>query len=152
MSENIIDPLNINIAVGNIDTTLPVLPEQDLILQVAESTVAPNKDQTGRNWVLKFATTTPLTATDGRPVAPNYPIFQQIALQAKADSTDPEAFKRQIAQTIDALFGTDKTNRPDLSMTVIQDAVGKQVNAHVKPEEYQEVWSTKIKRIKALNA
>lgn len=144
------DPLNINIQLGNVETSVPLLPEADYLLQVAESTIDPNKDKTGLNWNLKLVTTSPATAVDGRDVAPNFPVFTVCALQAKDDSKDPDAFKRMIAQTIDALFGTDKSNRPDFNRALVDSAVGKQVMAHVFIDDYQENKHNKVKRLKAV--
>src|ERR1700704_6164401 len=106
------DPLNISIPLEGVDTSLPLLPEADYTLQVVESSVDPNKDKTGYNWRLKLATTEPATSADGRAIKPNFPVFMTFALQAREDSTDPEAFKRQLGEAVDAIFGTSKENRP----------------------------------------
>lgn len=145
------DPLNVNIPLAGVDTTLPLLPEADYVLQVVESTIDANKDKTGLNWNLKLATTEPATSTDGRDVKPNFPVFTVCALQAREDSKDAEAFKRGLGQTIDAIFGTSKENRPDFTRELANSAVGNKVKAHVYLDEYPKgsgQFNNKIKNLK----
>lgn len=142
------DPLSVSIDLTGVETDLPLLPEGDVQLQVVESIVGPNKDSNGLNWFLKLATTSPMEAIDGRNVNPNFPIFQTIALQAKEDSKDPEAFKRGLGEAIDAIFGTDKNTRPVFNQTLVNEAVGKFATAHIFIDEYQGRRSNKIKRLK----
>lgn len=146
-----LDPLSLNIATAGVDTSMPLLPEADYILQVGESSIDPNKDQNGLNWNLKLMTTTENTSTDGRPVKPNFPVFTVCALQAREDSKDKEAFIRGLGQNIDAIFGTDKTNRPDFNHALAQSAVGKLVIGHVIIDTYQGRQSNKIKTLKPYN-
>lgn len=145
------DPLNVNIPLEGVDTTLPLLPEQDYQLNVAESAIVPNKKGTGHNWALKFVTTQPATSVDGREINVGFPLFMQVALQPAEEAKDPEGFKRQLGQTVDALFGSSKENRPPLTHALIQSAVGKSVIATVKNEEYPQGsgnMSSKIGRLK----
>lgn len=149
------DPLNINIPLEGVDTSLPLLPEQDYQLQCAESTVVPNKRKEGYNWSLVFHTTEPLTAVDGRDIKVNFPLYMQIALQPAEESKDPEGFKRQLGQAVDALFGTTKENRPAFDMAMVKSAVGRIVLATTKNDEYPQGSgnkSTKIARLKKANA
>lgn len=142
------DPLNISIPLAGVETDFPLLPEADYQLQITESTVAPNKANEGYNWNLTLVTTAPVAGVDGRPVNVGTKIFMVSALQAKADSTDPQAFIRGLSDTIDAIFGSDKTNRPNFDQAVVTGALGKSVVAHVKIEEYQGRKSNKIARLK----
>jgi hypothetical protein len=145
------DPLNINIPLEGVDTSLPLLPEQDYQLQCAESSVVPNKRKDGYNWALVFHTTEPLKAIDDRDVKVNFPLYMQIALQPAEDSKDVEGFKRQLGQAVDALFGTSKENRPAFDMALVKSAVGRLVVATTKNEEFPEKSgnkSTKISRLK----
>lgn len=144
-----IDPLNISVALSGVETSIPLLPEGDYSVQVTESTVDPNKDKTGLNWNLKLGLASTAVALDGREVKPNFPLFAVYALQAREDSKDPEAFKRSICDTVDALFGTDKSNRPDFNMELVQAAVGKVTTAHVIIDEYQGNKNNKVRRLKA---
>lgn len=144
------DPLKINVQIGGIDSSVPLLPEGDYQVQVVESTVEPNKDKTGLNWNMKLGLAGAATAIDGRPVNPNFPFFMVLALQAREDSKDPEAFKRSLCDAVDAIFGTDKTNRPDITLPTIQSAVGKLVMAQVILDEYQGVKNNKVRRLKKI--
>lgn len=142
------DPLNISVSLNNVETSLPLLPEGDYSVQVKESNVGPNKDKNGLNWFIKFGTTGAATALDGRMVNPDFPLFMTIALQAREDSKDPEAYKRSIAEAVDVIFGTDKNNRPDLTTALVAEAVGKVLTATVIIDEYQGVKNNKVRRLK----
>lgn len=145
--------MSVNIDLQGVDTNVPVLPESDVQLQVVESTIEANKDRNGNNWKIKLATTNPTTAVDGRELKPNFPVFHTCALQAREDSTDPEAFKRSLCETVDAIFGTDKTNRPAINKALIDAAVGRLVMGHVYPDEYPKAsgkFNTKIRHLKKL--
>lgn len=142
------DPLRLNITLAGVDATLPLLPEADYLVQVKESSIDPNKDQNGLNWNLKLGIVNPATAVDGRAVNPDYPVFAVYALQAKADSKDPEAFKRSLCEAIDALLGTNKDTRPDLTQALLTEMVGKQCVAHVIIDEYQGNKNNKVRRLK----
>lgn len=143
-----IDPLNISLDLTNVETTLPILPDGDYRFQIAESAIVPNKDATGYNWKLKLGLADPATAVDGRPVAPNFPVFHTMALQAREDSNDKEAFKRSIGEAIDAIYGTDKSNRPNFNAQLVQDVVGKTVKATIAIDTYQGNQNNKVRRLK----
>ncbi len=119
------------------------------MVQCVESSVDPNKDKTGLNWNLKLATTSPATSADGsREIKPNFPVFTTLALQPREDSKDTEAFKRNLAEAVDALFGTTKENRPDFNRELVSSAVGKTCTAHVYIDEWQGKQNNKIKRLR----
>lgn len=147
------DPLAIAIQVQGVDSTMPILPEADYVFQVKESKVEPNKDENGFNWKLVLGLTQEQTAVDGRPIKADFPVFVTNALQPRPDSTDPEAFKRSIAETIDALYGTNKDTRPNLDRELVANSVGKLVVAHVYVDEYPKNsgrFSNKVKRLKSM--
>ena len=146
------DPLNINVSLAGVETSLPLLPEGDYTFQVVESAVGTNKDQNGLNWSLKLALTTPAVAVDGREIQPNFPVYHTLALQAKEGSKDVDAFRRSLGEAVDAMFGTDKTNRPDFNQALVGESVGKLVLAHIYIDEWQGKNSNKIKRLKAVTA
>lgn len=142
------DPLNISVPLAGVETSLPLLPEADYSVQVSESTVDPNKDKTGYNWNLKLCTTETHEAVDKREVKPNFPFYYTLALQARDDSKDVEAFRRNLGEAVDALFGTSKENRPDMSRELVDSTVGKKCIAHVFVDNYQGRDLNKIKRLK----
>lgn len=140
--------MSFNVPVAGVSTEVPLLPEGDVLLQIVESTVEPNKDKVGLNWKLKAVTTTPLKSVDGRDIAPNFPLYHTMALQAKDGSTDPEAFRRSLSEAVDAIFGTTKDNRPDINRPLVDSAVGRSVIAHVYIDEWQGKQNNKVKRLK----
>lgn len=145
------DPLNIEIALTDVETTLPVLPDGDYRFQVVESVIEANKDQNGYNWKLKLGLVEPTTAVDGRPVSPNFPVFHTCALQAREDSTDKEAFKRSLGETIDAIFQSDKATRPNFNSKLVQEAIGRTVKAQVYADEWPKNsgnLNNKVRRLK----
>lgn len=142
------DPLNISISGKGVDTSLPVLPEGDYPLQIVESVIVPNSRKDGYNWHLKLATTSVLTDVSGREVKPNFPLFQDIALQPKEGSTDPDGFKRNLFAAVDAIFGTTEADRPDFSNELVQQAVGKLVTATVIVDKWQGADNNKVRRLK----
>jgi hypothetical protein len=142
------DPLNISVPLAGVDTSLPLLPEGDYIVQCSESTIDPNKEKTGYNWNLVLNTTEVITSTDNREIKPNFPLYFVAALQPREDSKDVEAFRRSLGEAVDALYGTTKENRPDFSREVVQSSVGKTCVAHVYIDNWQGRDLNKIKRLK----
>lgn len=142
------DPLNISVPLAGVETSLPILPEADYTVQVTESTVDPNKDKTGYNWNIKLCTTDTHTSTDNREVKPNFPFYMTLALQAREDSKDVEAFRRNLGEAVDALMGTTKDNRPDMSRELVDSVVGKTCIATVFIDTYQGRQNNKVKRLK----
>lgn len=140
--------MSVEIELQGTETDLPLIPEGDVPLQIVESSIGANKDKNGNNWNLKLATTTQCTSTDGRTINPNYPVYMTLALQAKEGSADPEAFKRSLSEAVDAIFKTDKTNRPKLTKALVEQAQGQLVIGHVYIDEYQGKKGNKIKRLK----
>lgn len=148
------DPLQVNVALQGVDTSLPLLPEADYKVQVTESTIDPNKDTTGLNWNLKLVTTEPCTAVDGRDVKVNFPVFAVYALQPAKDSKDVDAFRRNLGAAVDAIFGSNKDNRPEFSHALAQQAVGKLVVAQVILNEYpqgSQQFNNKVRRLKPVS-
>ena len=144
------DPLNIEIDLQGVDTSLPLIPEDAPVrLQVVESTIGLNREKSGNNWDLTLATVDPITAVDGREIKPGFKLFKSTALQPKADSKDPEAFRRALGEVIDAVFGTNKNNRPKFNNALVAEAVGKTCVGTIENSEWQGTTSSKIRRLKA---
>lgn len=135
-----------------LEAGLPLLPEADYEVQCKESTVEANNREDGFNWNLKLSLTSPTKATDGRDVQPDFPVFMTMALQPAPESRDPDAFRRNLCGTIDALFGTTKENRPDFGKEVLESVVGKKCVAHVYNEEYPKGSGQLFNRVRRLKS
>ena len=144
------DPLQVAIPLKGVESSLPLLPEADYPLQCSESSIDPNKDKTGYNWNLKLCTTEVYVSTDGREVKPNFPFYFTLALQPREESKDKDAYVRNLCEAVDALFGTTKEDRPEMSRDLVTSAVGKSCIAHVFIDNYQGRDNNKIKRLKKL--
>jgi hypothetical protein len=144
------DPFAQDVNLQNVETTLPLIPDGDYVLQCVESAVEPNKEQSGWNWKLKLVTTEPVTAVDGRPVNPGFPVFVTQACQAKADSKDPEAFKRGLAETIDALYASTKEDRQPFAKPAVEGAIGKLVKGTIYMDEYPVGSGNKNNKVRRL--
>ena len=128
------DPLNINIPLAGVETSMPVLPQANYDMQIPKAQVEPNKDKTGFNLVVSFATTQPATSLDGREVKPGFPCTGYFPLQAKEDAKDPEFFRTKLSELLDAAFHTDKTSRPALTNESIGQLIGKIVRVTLRVE------------------
>lgn len=144
------DPLNINIPLANVETTLPLLDEGDYQVQVTEASADANKDNNGLNLNLVLSLVNPTTAIDGRPVSTNHKLFATYALQAREDSKDKEAYQRSLGDLLDALFLTDKSNRQALTHALIQDMVGKSAIATVYLDEWPKGSGNKNNKVRRL--
>lgn len=145
------DPLSFSLPQQGVDTSFPLMAEGDYEFQISESAPVPNKRQDGYNWKLKLNSVGPIPGVDGKDLAPNAAVFHTIALQPAPDATDPNGFRRGIADATDAIFGTNKDNRPDFNKELWEAAVGKRVKAHIVIDEYQGVKNNKIKRLKKVD-
>lgn len=146
------DPLAVGVKLQDVETTLPLLPEADYQVQCTEASVDVNKDKSGHNLNLKLVLTNPATGVDGREVKPGFPVFAVYALQARDDSKDVEAFKRGLAECVDALFGTSKENRPELTRETVTSMVGRTCIARVVQNEWPQgsgQFNNKVRRLKA---
>lgn len=146
------DPLNISVKLGGVDAARPLLPDGDYAFQITRAFVAPNKDETGNNLNLELALASPATSVDHREIKPGFKVFSNsTALQAKQDSTDPEAYVRSLCDVVDAIFGTNKDTRPDLTLTLVENMMGKMVLVTTQNEEFPKGsgnFSTKARRFK----
>jgi hypothetical protein len=146
------DPLAVSINLAGVDTTIPLLPEAIYDFQISEAVVEPNKDRTGSNLVVTVKTVNPIDSVPNeqgevRAVKPGFPLKMYFALQAKSDSADQEAYKRNLADLIDAAFGTSVNDRPDLTRDLITQMPGKMVRGTVKFDEYQGRKNNKVARL-----
>lgn len=148
------DPLDLNIALKDVETDFPLLPEADYELLITDVLIEPNKDAkqgngTGRNIRLTLVTQTGVLSVDGtRQVKPGTKLSVINALQPKPDAEDPDGYKRMLGQMVDGIFGTTAVDRPDLTMELLNSTKGKLVVAHVKVDSYEGRKSNKVSAIR----
>jgi hypothetical protein len=147
------DPLDVSINLAGVDTTIPLLPEAIYDFQISEITVEPNKEKTGRNLVVVLKTITPIDSVPNeqgevRTVKPGFPLKMYFALQpSQKEGVDPEGYKRNLSDLIDAAIGSTINDRPDLNMETINNMKGKTVRGTVKFDEYQGRKNNKVARL-----
>jgi len=101
MSEDIMSALD-TLDLSTVETGMPLLPEMLVALQVTEINLTPNKAGTGHNLNIKFATTEPMTSTEGKAINPGFPVFDLISL-APTEKYDP---KPKLAEFKEAATGS----------------------------------------------
>ena len=127
--------LDANIELAGVDTSMPVLEtNENLPVVIKDVDVASNKDKTGRNLVVKFATLNEERSTKGDPVNAGYPLTKYFPLQQSKNDKAPD-FRRDICKLIDACFGTTQEDRPSLNSETIEALKGKELLVSVKIRE-----------------
>lgn len=145
------DPLNINIPLEGIDTSFPLMPEGDYPLQIVGNKLGPNYDKTVQCWEPELVTTTQVTSVDGRDIPVNSKAFLQwpIDLAAKPDAKDPTLWRTTLCNTVDAIMGSTKENRPAFTKALLDSMIGKTIIGHVIIDEDKNgVRRNKVKRLK----
>lgn len=147
------DPLSINIPAAGIDTSRPLLPEGDYRLQITACEIKPGSEKVGNvlQWAPTLVTTEPATAVDGRDIPPNTLLFLDwpFDLAPRPDSKYPNAWRDSLLNAVDAILGTDKDTRPDITKDVLDSTVGKIVIGTVKIDEDKNgVKRNKVTRLK----
>lgn len=149
------DPLSVNIQAQGYDTSRPLHPEGDFRLQIVGSEIKPGSDKVGGilQWHLDLVTLDPATEIGGtgRDIPPNTKLFLDwpFDLAPREDSKYPDAWKTSLFNAVDAILGTDKDSRPDITKDVLDSAVGKIVMGTVKIDTDKEgTRRNKITRLK----
>lgn len=129
------DPLmSLNVDLAGHDATRPIIPPSDQPLVIADIKVDDNKDKTGKNLIVEFQTTQPITSTRGKPVQVGTKLTNYYPLQAsqkQIEAGTPLAFKDRIALLLDAAFNTGESNRPNLNTDTAIALKGKVVLASI---------------------
>lgn len=146
------DPLSIGtIPTAGVDTSYPLAPEGDYRFQISENRIEPNFDKTVLTWSPKLVTVEPITALDQRiiPVNTNFFLQWPIELAERPEPKYPGAWLTTLINAVDAVFGTTKEDRPDVTLDYLNTAVGRHVIGHVIIDEDKNgVKRNKIKRLK----
>lgn len=129
-----IDPLAFAIDTNDVDTSRPVLQAGSYIARIVNAEIVPNKDETGHNLLVQFATTAKATsiaaAEQGREddIAPGFKLRRYYPLQPSTKSPDFD-FRRGIAELQDAALKCERGSRPPLN---VNDLVNREVVIVVK--------------------
>lgn len=132
------EPLNLNIGLGDVDTSMPRLASGKHLMGIKKAEVGPNKAGTGHNLLVSFATKEPAESTAGDVLNPGFQVRKYYPLQ-QSDKENAPDFRRDIAVLIDAAYNVDDANnRPTLSQETIAGLVGREVVVTVKVTQSDE--------------
>lgn len=118
--------LDINVNLREVDTSMPVLEKGKYGAVIKDCEVLENKEKTGHNLKVSFATIEPGTSTKGEPVNPGFPLSRFFPLQQSSNPKAPP-FLRDICKLIDAALGTDDTTRPENLNSALEDIKGREL-------------------------
>ncbi len=140
-----LDDNEFDIDLGGIDTRIPLLeknPKMKLLIRKAE--VKANKKKTGKNLVVFFTNAEAETTDIGVTVPPGEALITKYfslgpnAERLGEEGYDPNRWKKDLAQWIDALHGSDQSNRARFTPELVVDMKDRVVLAKVEIEEPQE--------------
>ena len=120
--------MNLSVDIAGHDATYPLIPPGDYPFTIKSLAVEDNKDKTGRNLVVEFATAQPLTSTRGKPIAVGQTLRNYYPLQPSPEAIEkgtPNKWKDRICLLIDAALSTNENNRPNLNPEVAAALIGK---------------------------
>lgn len=140
-----LDENEFDIDLGGIDTAIPVLEKDPKMrLKIKKAEVKPNKKKNGRNLVIFFTNSEPATSTSGVTIQPGEALVSKyFALQANPERVgeegyNPDRWKVDLCSFIDAIYGTDKDNRPRFNTDLVLDLKDREVIAKVDIEKGEE--------------
>jgi hypothetical protein len=124
-----VDPLGLGLDLGGVDTSRPVLPDTQHVLEVEKVEVTDNKAKTGRNLVVTFKTVNDSPDITGeRIISAGYKVTKYYTLQQSDNPKAPD-FKADLARLQDAVEGTKQGERPPFNP---YNYVGRMVLAKLK--------------------
>lgn len=149
-------PLNLNVELAGVDTARPLIPDNSQVpMLVKEVAVDDNKARTGKNLIVTFATAAPCVSTKNKQINPGFVLTKYYPLQPSQKQIDSGMGDRpfiDLSMLVDALFGTDESNRPNLTGEVVSQMTGKQALVVIRirdSEDYGE--QNEIARVLPLN-
>lgn len=149
-------PLDLNINLSEVDTSMPRLALGDYILRVKEAKVAESSNTPGNNnLVVVFETTEEATGLNGETISPGFQLTNWYPLQQSEKENAPD-YRKNIAILLDAVFKVkDPEDRPALTNDLLPQFIGEEVVAKVKlrgSEDDQYGIQNQIGRLTALDA
>jgi len=145
------DPLDLDIDLNDVPTTMPRLATGDYHCKIKEAAPKPNSKGTGHNLEVTFATQDEGTSTDGDTIRAGYEIRKWYPLQ-QSDNPDAPSFKRDLRVLCNAAFGADDGEELPPLREILPRLLGADVVARVKfKEDPQYGPSNEIGFLRALN-
>lgn len=133
------------IDVTGIDTSIPLLEKNSSIrLKLKKADRKPNKDANGFNAVFYFTNDEAAVSTEGVMLPPGtgliikYCPLQPNAKKAGDPDYNADRWMTDLAVVIDAIYGTDKDNRPKFNRALLEDMKDAVVEAKIEVESPQE--------------
>lgn len=126
----------------DVDTSIPLLEKSsNMVLKLKKATVMPNKDKTGRNAVFYFTNAEPAISVDsimlpaGAGLMIKYCPLQPNPKKINDEGYDPNRWTVDLATVIDAVYGTEKGNRPKWNRALAEDMKDRLISAKVEIEQ-----------------
>lgn len=151
------DPLSaLSIDLAGHDATRPIAPDGEQPVVVTEVKVDDNKDKTGQNLVVSLANVNPITATNGKIIAPGaleLNLYLPLQRGAKDIEKNTDGWKDRICLFVDAAFGTNQDNRPNLNAETVAAIKGRTLICDIGHEDTPQFGTqNRAGRVKAVNA
>lgn len=134
-----------DIDLGGIDTRIPLLeknPKMKLLIRKAEVKV--KKDKTGKMLAVFFTnaeaetTTIGVTVPSGEALITKYLALGPNPEKVGQEGYDPNRWKKDLAQYIDAVYGSDQSNRPRFTPELVADMKDRAILGKVEIEVPKE--------------
>tara|TARA_B100000131_G_C17877483_1_gene516856 strand:- start:152 stop:637 length:486 start_codon:yes stop_codon:yes gene_type:complete len=159
---DLVDPLAAlgEVDMTAVDTSMPLLPSGNYTTRVAQMEVAESKAKPGRfNLVVTLETTEDVQAHDSdRMLNAGWKLKQYYPMQAPDPNPSGFDYRENIARFMDAVLGTNRTNRPAFD-TTYSDYLNREVNAVVSIREITDdsgaktgMLSNEVRRLSSVDA
>lgn len=140
-----LDDNEFDIDLGGIDTSIQIMEKDSKAeLFIKSVKIKPNKAETGKNLIVFFSNSAPAMSTLGVTIPRGEALITKYyPLQPNPEKLDnpdynPDRWKNDIADLIDACFGSDKSNRPRLNASTIAEMKDIVLLGKVEVEKPQE--------------
>ena len=151
--ENAEELLDLNIALDDVDTSMPRLESGSYHLGIKDAKIETSKQGQGkRNLHVTFVTKQEANSTAGDALKPGFQVHRYYPLQ-QSDKENAPDFRRDISILIDAAYKTEASTRPALNRETIAGMVGRDLVASIKvkdDEQYGQV--NEVGMLKAIDA
>lgn len=145
------NPLDLNIDIKNVDTSMPRLLAGQYLCKITEASVAANKAGTGHNLMVIFSTLEEGESNQGKVLAPGQQFRKYYPLQQSENENAPD-FRRDLTTLFDAAFKvSDPADRPAITVDNIAALNGEEVVVSVNLKEDPEYGlQNEVRGVKAV--